>query len=234
MDTTVILVRHAEAIGNIKRLFHGSTDTPLTETGYAQLDVLAKRFETIPYDCIYSSDLHRAKETARAVNRSLKLPILIEPDIREIDGGDWEDKPFEDLGKLFPDIHYKWENKPYLAQLPNGESVVQVRDRVWNKILEIVEANKGKTICMVSHGTAMRLARCMMHRLPLTELNQIGWCDNTGITICRFDEELIPTILVESDNSHLLEAGLSNMTKQEWYLKDLELRRKKGMTKPCD
>ena len=65
--TTVYLIRHAEAEGNVYRRCHGQYDSLLTERAYQQLPYLADRFADVPLDAIYASDLYRARHTAKAI-----------------------------------------------------------------------------------------------------------------------------------------------------------------------
>ena len=48
--TTIYLIRHAEAEGNVYRRCHGQYDSLLTERAYQQLPYLAQRFEDVPLD----------------------------------------------------------------------------------------------------------------------------------------------------------------------------------------
>ena len=66
MRTTVYIIRHAEAEGNVYRRCHGQYNALLTTRAYKQLPYLAKRFENVPLAAVYSSDLFRARVTAQA------------------------------------------------------------------------------------------------------------------------------------------------------------------------
>ena len=77
--TTVYLVRHAEAEGNLYRRIHGWYDALITENGYRQLDCLAERFRDVPLDAAYSSDLFRTETTARAVCQGRDLEVRTDP-----------------------------------------------------------------------------------------------------------------------------------------------------------
>ena len=52
MSTTVYLVRHAEAEGNIGRRCHGQYDSLLTQRGLQQAKMVSDRFRTIHLDAI--------------------------------------------------------------------------------------------------------------------------------------------------------------------------------------
>ena len=64
----MVLVRHGQSLGNAgineSGTLRGSADSPLSENGRLQAQLLGKRFSSYPFDCIISSGLVRAVETA--------------------------------------------------------------------------------------------------------------------------------------------------------------------------
>ena len=90
--TTVYLIRHAEAEGNLYRRVHGWYDSLITENGYRQIAALRGRFADVPIDAVYSSDLFRTMTTAGAIYKRRGLELHTDPGLREIGGGVWEDK----------------------------------------------------------------------------------------------------------------------------------------------
>ena len=73
--TRIYMVRHCEAMGNVKRLFQGSSDFDISELGAIQLEFLSKRFQNTPIDRIYSSPLKRAVKTAEAIAKNKAYPL---------------------------------------------------------------------------------------------------------------------------------------------------------------
>ena len=65
--TTLYLIRHAEAEGNLYRRIHGQYNSLITDNGYRQIQALQERFADVPIDAVYSSDLFRTMTTARAI-----------------------------------------------------------------------------------------------------------------------------------------------------------------------
>ena len=55
--TQLYLIRHTQAEGNLYRMMQGHWDGGITALGAAENDLLASRFENIPLDAAYSSDL---------------------------------------------------------------------------------------------------------------------------------------------------------------------------------
>ena len=93
--TKIYLIRHGEAEGNLYRIWQGSTDGKITPRGALQLEALAKRFQDVPLDALYSSDRVRAMDTALALKRGHEeLELQTSPDLREIDVGPWEGVAF--------------------------------------------------------------------------------------------------------------------------------------------
>ena len=90
--TTIYLIRHAEAEGNRYRRCHGWYDSTITDNGYRQIKALEKRFQDVPVDAVYSSDLFRTMTTARAICLPKGLPLRTRRDLREIYMGEWEDR----------------------------------------------------------------------------------------------------------------------------------------------
>ena len=82
--TTIYLVRHAQAEGNLYRRFHGHFNTTLTATGQQQLPYLSRRVADIPLSAVYSSDLTRARRTAEAI--AAPKGLFVQTDARSVSG----------------------------------------------------------------------------------------------------------------------------------------------------
>lgn len=216
MKTTIIVVRHCEAEGNIKRFFQGHTDGKISQRGEIQLELLTERFREIHVDAIYSSPLSRAIATANAINQGRGLPIIIDNRLIEINGGDLEGIPWVEFPEKYPNAALNWNLKPWLLEAPNGESMRQVYNRISSSIIDIAVANCGKTVAVVSHGCAIRNLICWAKGLSIEHLNDVLWCDNTSLNILEFDENFTPTVICENDRSHL-KTGMSTMDEQTWW-----------------
>ena len=100
--TTIYLIRHAEAEGNLHRRIHGWYDALITENGFAQIKALEDRFRDIHIDAVWSSDLYRTCTTARAIYVPKGLPLHTDPQLREINLGDWEDQTWGQVRHFDP------------------------------------------------------------------------------------------------------------------------------------
>lgn len=70
--TTIYLIRHAEAEGNLYRRAHGWYNSIITDRGYHQIAALAKRFADTKFDAVYSSDRFRTMITALAIYKNAR------------------------------------------------------------------------------------------------------------------------------------------------------------------
>lgn len=97
--TTLYLIRHAEAEGNLYRRIHGQYNSLITDNGYRQIQALQKRFADVPIDAVYSSDLFRTMTTARAIYVPKGLPLQTRADLRELGMGEWEDRSWAGIDR---------------------------------------------------------------------------------------------------------------------------------------
>lgn len=216
--TRIYLIRHAEAEGNVKRLFQGHIDADISQNGEKQLIRLAERFADIHLDALYASPLRRAYKTAQAVDSAQHLPIITDEGLMEINGGQWEGKPWAKLPELYPEENEAWENAPWNFAPKGGEPMRHVYDRMWETVCRIAREHPGQTVGVTSHGCAIRNFLCRAHGWQIERLNDVSWCDNTAVSIVEFPQDGTAILRLENDASHL-DGELSTFAKQDWWRK---------------
>ena len=61
------------------------------------------------------------------------------------------------LSRLRPEIFSVWRSNPEKVSMPNGESLVQLRDRAWQTILDIEQKHAvDESVVVISHNFAIR------------------------------------------------------------------------------
>lgn len=213
--TRIYIVRHAEAMGNVLEFFQGRTDTEVSEKGKKQLECLGERFKDIHIDVLYSSPLSRAMATAGAVNRYHGLPVQVSEEIIEINGGDWENRKWSELPQLFPKEYDLWRNEINRFAAPNGESTLQVYDRMKEAMRKIAHENRGKTVAVVSHGMAIKAYLNYAEGREWENYEDPGWSDNTAVSLVEYSDDLVPRIIIKNDISHL-DGDLSTLAMSNW------------------
>lgn len=180
---TIYFTRHGKTMLNTLDKVQGWADSPLTTEGVQVAEYLGKglKAENITFDAAYSSDLGRARETARTVLQTKGQPdlqIIEVPQLRETNFGSYEgDKNHAMWNDAALYLHYKSDKELFdtLAQDPTlivdamsafkeletmgvGENYYDVKTRGQNIIRQIAEATAaqgGGTIFIVGHGMSL-------------------------------------------------------------------------------
>jgi broad specificity phosphatase PhoE len=80
-------LRHGETDWNAQGISQGNVDIPLNATGLAQARSAAEKLRNRAISTIVASPLSRARVTAEIVGEALRLPVAIDPDLREVSFG---------------------------------------------------------------------------------------------------------------------------------------------------
>lgn len=96
-------LRHGET--NLSHTLRGRTDDALTAKGWAQMRSTITQSEQTgqAWDVIYSSPLQRCRLFSEQWAEQKQLPLYIEPNLQEMDFGEWEAQSTERLYQLYPD-----------------------------------------------------------------------------------------------------------------------------------
>lgn len=156
--TILTLVRHGETSANVEGVWHGSLDTELTARGLLQAARLAEYLaeSRTGAAALYASPLRRARLTAEAIGRSLRLETRIEADLREYHLGELEGTSYRELSarhRLFERMREDPDHAP-----PGAESPRQVAERFAGALRRIAAAHPGERAVVVGHGGALTLA----------------------------------------------------------------------------
>ena len=158
--TTVYLVRHGTTAWNQALRYQGRADNPLDEIGERQGACLESYFKDIRIDLGVTSPLQRAVKTLEycLASQDHEVPILIEPDVIEIDFGVIDGWTKEEIEAAYPEFYrmYILDEDRGHAQVPGGESMVQVYDRMTSAVMRIAREHPGQNIVISSHGTAIQ------------------------------------------------------------------------------
>ena len=216
--TTIYLIRHAEAEGNLYRRIHGWYDALVTENGLRQISALRRRFQDIPVDAVYSSDLLRTMTTARALYEPRGLELHTDPDLRELNFGTWEDQPWGQVYHCEPERMGQFNRTDPEWRAPLGESLEEAGARAGAAVERIARAHPGQTVAIFSHGTAMRQLLADIKGLSPEEWHTQSHSENTGVTKLEWDGARF-CVLFEGDASHL-SPDMATLGRQAWWRKE--------------
>ena len=155
--TRIWLIRHGEPCPETRGRCYGHLDVELSAEGRRQVEAVAARIGEEPICAIYSSPRQRAMESATILAGQSGCPVTVEERFREIDFGDFEGRPYDEIAQIYPDIYRQWMEHPTETQFPNGESFKQMQVRVIEAARELYARHRGKTFAIVSHGGVNRI-----------------------------------------------------------------------------
>lgn len=179
---TIYLVRHG-ADDNSKR--GGWSNQPLTVEGLKQSEELARKLK----DCncnaevILSSDLLRAKQTAKILAKHLNLEIEYASDFREVNNGDLAGMDNALADELYPNLY--WRKLDWEQHYPNGESPKEFYERIktaWDKLI----CRNHKSIILVTHGGVINVIMHLVNGVEYSNKNnvyKVGTADYIKISI---------------------------------------------------
>lgn len=139
----IYLVRHGETDWNRERRIQGSSDIPINANGRDQARTTGKLLARRQWDGIFASPLSRAMETAQiiaeqiGVSAPLPLPAVVERHY-----GDAEGRTDSEIDALYPGD----------TEVPGRESRQAVIERALPALVQLAEANQGKSVIVVVHG----------------------------------------------------------------------------------
>lgn len=111
------LVRHGEAEWNRSKILMGWHNSPLTELGKQQAQIVASELAKTKVDLIISSDLGRALETARIISLETGAEVLCDWLLRERYHGELEAQPTDTLDWNAPQFQEEGTGIESLAQM---------------------------------------------------------------------------------------------------------------------
>jgi alpha-ribazole phosphatase len=154
------LVRHGETLGNRQKLFYGRKDYALNERGREQAKRVATELKKLELDAIYTSPLKRAIETATAIAHFHPyLDIGVMDELSEMDFGLWEGLSHQEIAKEYPREWETWCRDWWETMVPQGESALQVHQRVTDCLNRIIKAcPPDGRIAVISHHGCLRSA----------------------------------------------------------------------------
>jgi 2,3-bisphosphoglycerate-dependent phosphoglycerate mutase len=165
--TRLLVVRHGETEWNVRDIWQGQLDSPLTVTGQRQVEALAERLRGLSISALYSSDLGRCLASAQPSAAVLGLPITQDIRLRERAFGVLEGLTREKSQSKYPGI---WENltrkdPDYAPQ--GGESLNQKQERFDSFFSDMVLRHKGQMVLVCTHGGGVDAILRSTLRLPL-------------------------------------------------------------------
>lgn len=190
---SIITVQHTQSVHHLNGMVGSWTDWPLSDKGKEQAETMGERLkkETEGKEfLLYSSDLHRAKETAEIIGKHLGIKPIFKEVLRE-----------RNLGKAVGKS-VAWLRENHLCQEKNVDdrllSDAESRRDVWNRLKDFYEsilADENEHILIVSHGDTLSIFNALFLHLSAEQLSEVDLFGMAGG---------VSLFQVNSDGKHIL------------------------------
>lgn len=212
--TTLYLIRHGETVNNVSGRYNGKQDDhPLNEAGLAQAERLSAAFAPIRLDAVYTSTLLRARQTGEILRGERAAVPLHRADLDEYDFGILSSMRYADAEVIYPDLVRGLRQEPMTTACPGGESGADVVLRATNALAEIVQAHRGNTVAVVTHGMLLQLIFAELAGLPFHKRKELS-IFNTAYAKLDIEDDGHFTVCCFNRHDHLSAEDLEKATRK--------------------
>ena len=170
------LMRHGQTTHT--HALRGALDDELTDVGFGEMQAGWQAFaHKKDIEMIYSSPLKRCAKFATQLSDELGLPLRLNPDLKEMNFGDWEGQSVADIHQKYPDELSAFWQTPTQYTPPNAESLLAFAKRVDNAIADIKDIAKAhhlRHILVITHGGVIKYLLTKINQMPLDDLLKNG------------------------------------------------------------
>lgn len=168
-SATFFLMRHGQARANVEKwIASGKEDgkwiSRLTDKGKKDAEKCIGELKKKNIDFIFCSPYERAKETARIISSLIGVKVIIDKRLSEIQLGALNRKPVSTYEEFYKKAEDRFTSAP-----EKGESLVQVRRRMYDFVREINGKHPGKNILVVSHGDPLWMMEASLKHISFSE-----------------------------------------------------------------
>lgn len=188
----LILVRHGESLWNAQGLWTGLTNIPLSEKGKQEAKNAAEKIKNLPVDEVITSSLSRAIETGAIIIETLgksSIPTIRDKAINERDYGDFTGKNKWEIQKMVGEEQFTNIRRSWDFQIPNGESLKQVYERVipYYQNIMLPKLKSGTNILVCAHGNSLRALIKYLENISDTDIPNLE-LPTGGIYVYQIDQ----------------------------------------------
>jgi alpha-ribazole phosphatase len=152
---------------------HKENSTESEETGTSELSA------------VYCSDLGRAVRSAEIIAEPNGLKAITVRGLRERNFGIWEGMTFAEIKESYPVDFDLWAADPVRHSPIEGETTIDVRDRVIAAMDMILNDHAGDNVAIVAHGGVNRVILCHILGMPLENIFRVEQ-DHGSVNIIEF------------------------------------------------
>ena len=177
----ITFVAHGATINSEEnRLFDDESYPPLSENGKIEIEKISKWLKSkgLKTDEIFSSSALRCVQSARILSEILDCHYETIEELRSRKSGIWSGLTFSQIEEQYPRELEKYHKDRANYWVRDGETTLEINERVSKALNKIVEENIGKRIIIVTHPEIIQSAVALALSIPVE--NQFKVYSPTG------------------------------------------------------
>lgn len=140
----------------------GALDVPMCTEAEGHIRQTAAQLSFFSIDMVYTAACDSARQTAKILSIDRKLKIKVSPVLSNLDCGLWHGKRIDEIKQTQPRLFRKWAEMSDGFCPPDGETLVDARERVEQFLTRIRKKHPAGTIVVVAPQPLLSVIRnCM-------------------------------------------------------------------------
>lgn len=179
--TEIYAVRHGKTVWNQETKMQGKLNSPLTDEGINGAIDLRPQIRGKDITEVLVSPMPRALQTAYLATEG-KLPIKVEPLLREMDLGIWEGVRAAEAYEEYPAEYDRFKSEAHLyTPIDGGETFFEVDERVRELIKKLTEREDNGPILLVTHQILVQTLLTILEGRDVSTLRKTAVVEQTKL-----------------------------------------------------
>lgn len=181
-------MRHAQTSDNLVKRYTGSNDRiGISKEGRKQIKNTIPFLKSKNIQIIFSSPFKRCLQTAMELKKFLKVSLITDERLKEVNYGKWQGLTSEEVKEKFPEIYKARGNDPVNIPPSEGETLLEMQRRVIKAIEEIISTNKNTLV--ITHGSCIHAT--LMHYQEINLMKFWAFSQKCKLSNCSILEVIL-------------------------------------------
>lgn len=169
--TQVYVIRTGQTTWQSQSRVESPAGSPLTDEGVQAVQDTARELARHPIKGVYACTSGESeRQTAELVSPILRAKVHDRRQLHELDFGLWQGLTVEEIKRRQPRAYRQWTRSPGSTRPPEGETLVEARERLKGALKGITKRHKDGSALVVLRPVLAALLKCLAEDESLDEL----------------------------------------------------------------
>lgn len=166
----IVLIRSGATDFDEQGRIKGTLDVPLNARGANEILAEVPEIAPLGISVLYASPCQAAQESAQVIADRLGLKVRTVEQLDNIDHGLWHGLMVDEVRQRQPRVYRQLQDHPETVCPPEGEPLVEARQRVSDALERLLRKHSQGTIAIVVPEPLCSLVRACLERTELGDL----------------------------------------------------------------